>query len=161
MQKKQSHLEGLFALVLFGVFASCVLSVLLTGAGAYRRLTHRDQVAYECRTAIQYLATKVRQAPTPQSVGVDCFGSGDCLTISEEIDGQPYLTRIYCYDGWLRELFSGAQVEFLPEDGEPVLPAQSLSLTLEESALSIELNYADAAPSTLTLSIRGGQEGLP
>ena len=31
------HIDGLIALLLFGVFAVCVLAVLLTGADAYRR----------------------------------------------------------------------------------------------------------------------------
>ena len=33
---------GLLVLLLLGVFAVCVLSVLLTGAEGYRRLTERD-----------------------------------------------------------------------------------------------------------------------
>lgn len=45
MMKKQlgkHQMDGLLVLVLFSVFAGCVLSVLLTGAGAYRRLAERD-----------------------------------------------------------------------------------------------------------------------
>ena len=41
----KQHMNGLAALLLFGLFAFCVLAVLLTGAGAYRRLTARDQAA--------------------------------------------------------------------------------------------------------------------
>ena len=52
--------RGLAALLLFGLFAFCVLAVLLTGAGAYRRLTARDQAAYEWRSCTQYIATRVR-----------------------------------------------------------------------------------------------------
>ena len=35
MRKKpvQHHMEGLLVLLLFGIFAACILSVLLTGAG--------------------------------------------------------------------------------------------------------------------------------
>ncbi len=57
----QHQLNGLMALLLFGVFAACVLAVLLTGANAYRRLTQRDQEAYLRRTCVQYLATRVRR----------------------------------------------------------------------------------------------------
>ena len=39
------NIDGLAALLLFGIFAACVLSVLLSGAGAYRRLTQRDLTA--------------------------------------------------------------------------------------------------------------------
>ena len=56
------HLDGLIALLLFGVFAVCVLVVLLTGADAYRRLTQRDEAAYDRRVCAQYMATRLRQA---------------------------------------------------------------------------------------------------
>ena len=39
------HMDGLLALLLFGVFAVSILSVLLTGAQVYGRLTQRDQDA--------------------------------------------------------------------------------------------------------------------
>lgn len=58
-KRVKHHIDGLVALLLFGVFAACVLVVLLTGADAYRRLTERDQAAYERRTGVQYIATRV------------------------------------------------------------------------------------------------------
>ena len=58
---KKPYMEGLLALALFGVFTACILAVLLTGARAYRRLTERDDAAYDRRTALQYAAAKVRQ----------------------------------------------------------------------------------------------------
>ena len=70
-QPMKHHLNGLIALLLFGVFAVCVLAVLLTGADAYRRLTLRDQAAYDRRTCVQYVATRVRQADAEQCVSVD------------------------------------------------------------------------------------------
>lgn len=63
--------NGLIALLLFGVFAVCVLGVLLTGADAYRRLTERDKDAYNRRTYVQYMATRVRQAAGAGSVSVE------------------------------------------------------------------------------------------
>ena len=89
----QHHLDGLIALLLFGVFAVCVLAVLLTGANAYRRLTERDQSAYSRRTCAQYLATRVRQADSLNGISVESFGGTDALVLEET--GSEYLTRIY------------------------------------------------------------------
>lgn len=152
------HLDGLLALLLFGVFAASILSVLLTGAGVYSRLTQRDQNAYDRRTSVQYLATKVRQTSSGDQVSVGTFGEGDALLLSEEIDGEPYLTRIYCYDGWLRELFAAAEDPFAPEDGEKVLPAQALTLHMESNLLQVELTDSSGQTISLTLSLRGGEE---
>jgi hypothetical protein len=55
------NLDGLAALLLFAVFAASVMAVLLTGAKAYRGVTRRDQEAYNARTAVQYVAQRVRQ----------------------------------------------------------------------------------------------------
>ena len=79
-RREQKHeVTGLIALVLFGVFAVCVLSVLLTGADVYHRLTVRDREAYARRTGIQYVATKVRQAQAGSAVAVSDFGGVDAL----------------------------------------------------------------------------------
>ena len=72
-------------LLLFGVFAVCILSVLLTGADAYRRLSQRDQSGYEHRTASQYLTTRVRQADRLGGVRVDTFDGQDTLVLSEDL----------------------------------------------------------------------------
>ena len=74
-QKRLRHrMDGLLALLLFALFAACVLAVLLTGARAYRRLTLRDQASYNTRTCVQYVATRVRQADT--AAGVEVAPSG-------------------------------------------------------------------------------------
>ena len=62
VMRKKRKTDALVVLLLFGVFAVCVLSVLLTGADAYQRLSERDRVSYDQRTAAQYLSTRVRQA---------------------------------------------------------------------------------------------------
>ena len=97
----QHHIDGLAALLLFGVFAVCVLAVLLTGADAYRRLTQRDQAAYDRRTCEQYLTTRVRQADRTGSMAIENRGGTDVLVLGAD---EEYITYIYHYDGWLMEL---------------------------------------------------------
>ena len=50
--RHKHHFGGLSALLLLGVFAVCVLVVLLTGAEAYQRLNQRDRAAYDTRTPL-------------------------------------------------------------------------------------------------------------
>lgn len=147
---------GVFALLLFSVFAVCILSVLLTGAGTYRRLTERDQRSAGQRTAVQYIATKVRQGDRLGAVSVETFGGQPALVLAEEAEGETYLTRIYVLDGCLRELFSAADAEMAPEDGEKVLEAERLLLTREGDALVVEL-LTEGVWQTLTLTLRSGE----
>lgn len=99
------------------------------GADGYQRLTQRDQEAYAQRTAAQYLATRIRQADTAAGITVEPFGSDgpDALLLHEQVEGTTYVTRVYCYEGYLRELFSAADAELLPADGEKILEMQNLT----------------------------------
>ena len=151
---KQS-ISNLAALLLLGVFAVGILSVLLSGAGAYRRLTERDQLSYDSRTCLQYVVTKVRQAPSADSIELSRFGDSDSIVIYEEIDGALYSTQVYCYDGWLMELFTVADSEFSPEDGEKIMQAQSLALTFEDSLIKVELTDGNGTEASVMLSLRG------
>ena len=151
----QHQLNGLMALLLFGVFAACVLAVLLTGANAYRRLTQRDQEAYLRRTCVQYLATRVRQADSRDRVSVESFGGADALVLTET-DGS-YTTRIYRYDGWLMELYAAADADMEPQDGEKVLELSSLRLTLEDGALTADTVDTAGASGTLRMTLRSGE----
>jgi len=164
--REQHHIDGVFVLLLFGVFACCILLVLLTGAGAYQRLTERDAASYERRTAVQYVAGKVRHADTAGGVFVGDFdgtpdSDGDTLFLSEQVDGATYYTRIYWYDGAIRELYTDAEGQYAPEDGDEVLSARSLSFSQSGSLLTIGATDDGGTRSTLALSLRSGGEAEP
>ena len=162
MTDKRRHLGmgALPALLLVGVFAACILSVLLTGAGTYRDLTQRGRDSAAQRTAGQYLATKLRQWDTADAVELGTFGDCSALLLHEEIDGEDYITRIYYWDGYIRELFTLADGEFFPEDGETVLPAAGLTFAAGTAPGTVTAEITDTA-GTVTirlLYLRSGEE---
>ena len=87
MKKKadaiKHHMDTLAALLLFGVFAVCVLAVLLTGADAYRRLTERDREASDRRPSVQYIATRGRQSDAAGGIGVEFSADTTALVLGE------------------------------------------------------------------------------
>ncbi len=149
------------ALLLFGVFAVCLLIVLLTGASSYQALTLRDRLASDSRTCAQYLATRVRQADQYGAIGVEPFGDGDALTFRQDIDGRTYVTRVYVSGGWLMELFSAADLTLSPQDGERIMAAQALTAQQEDGLLRISVTPAQGNPTQLVLSPRCGEGDLP
>lgn len=157
---KERSLTALAALLIFALFAIGILSVLLGGAGVYRRLTLRNEASYDSRTCTQYIATKLRQASSPGAVAVAAFGEGDALVIAEEIEGARFLTRVYCHNGWLMELFTVADGAFAPEDGEKILPLEALSLTQNGQLLEISLTDTRGDRRDLALYLResGGMQ---
>lgn len=157
MKKHGYHLEGLMALLLFGVFAVCLLIVLLTGADSYQGLTQRDRMSDNRRVCAQYLATRVRQSDAAGAVSGGEFGGGDALLLSQDIDGEEYVTRIYVSGGYLMELFSTADSEMAPEDGEKLMAAKALSVSLDGGLLELSVTPEDGTPVELTLSLRSGE----
>lgn len=152
--KRKKYLYAVLVLCLFFVFAGCIMAVLLSGAEVYQKIVARDQEAYQQRTAVQYISNRVRQVPGPGRVTVESFSGLNCLCIRESIEGTEYVTRIYCFDGWMRELFTGTAGSFSGEDGEKVLPAQALSFVLEGSLLRAELTEPEGGVTRWALTLR-------
>lgn len=157
------NMSGLLVLLLFSVFAVCIMSVLLTGADAYQRLARRDQESYDRRTVTQYIATKVRQNDGAGAISIRLFdeagtqAEGDTLQLLEQLEGEEYCTRIYCWDGHIRELFAEPSDEFYPEDGEKIMEAESLWFSLEDDLLTVTIGHTDGQNEKLVLCLRSGE----
>ncbi len=157
MKAQKTHLEGLFALFILGVFAVCLLIILLTGADTYRRLTERDQAAYGRRTCAQYIMMKVRQNDRAGDIFTEPFGGGDALVMRENIDGKTYLTRIYVFEGYLTELFAPEGSAHSPWAGEKIMEYGSLEFSEENGLLSINCTDADGGKDHIVLALRSGE----
>lgn len=132
MKEKHYRITDVAALLVSAVFALCLLLVLLTGAEVYRGLVQSGEASYLRRTTLQYLTTRVRQA---ESVRIGSFEGCETLILEESAGEDACTTRVYCYDGWLRELYCvpGAQVS--PQDGAALLEAADFSLNREGDLL--------------------------
>lgn len=148
--------ETLAALLTLTLLALCLLAVLLAGAGTCRRLTERGRASGDSRTAAQYLATRVRQADAAGTVSLEPFGTGNALVLEEA----GCRTWVYCYDGWLRELFTAEDAAVAPEDGERLLEAESLTFSWQEGCLTADIT-AGGTPETVILGLRSGGEAAP
>lgn len=171
---RQHQMEGLFVLLTFGIMAVCVLMVLLTGAQSYRTQAERGQESWESRTCLQYAAAKVRHGDEAGGIGLGSLDMAleeppaadengdvwrDALVLFETWDGEVYSTIVYCYDGYVRELFTAEGMEdFDPEFGEPVMEADSLSFALnDEGLLKIKATDAGGNANMMALSLRSGE----
>ena len=137
MKERMTKTTGLLALAVFAAFTLCVLLVLLSGAKVYRGLATRGEACFEARTATRYVTMRVRQA---ENIAVADFEGCEALVISETIGGETWLTRVYCHDGYIRELYSAENTAFSPEDGEAVLPAQTLGFSVTDGLLTVHID---------------------
>lgn len=158
--KRNDHrkMTDLLALLVFGVFALCVAAVLLTGAKTYKNLTERGSAAYEHRVAARYLTTRFHQASVVQ---VEDFCGLQAMTVWEEINGKTYLTRVYCYEGHIRELFSAESTAVSPGDGEIVTEAEGLTFAQDGDILTVEITHPDGTAQQLLLALPQWKEAAP
>jgi len=152
MKKQTGNIHGLLTLLVFALFVLCTGLTLLTGVGSYRNILKNGQETFQSRTAVRYLTTRFRQAET---IRLEDFGGCEALVLEEIIDEETYLTRIYCHGGFLRELFGTREAQLHPEDGEKLLLANNLSLSIEEGML-----WAEIDGQILMLSLRGKEAAL-
>lgn len=158
-QRRQGHIESLVVLLLFTVFAATLLLVLFAGANSYRRVAERGSDSYNRRICAQYIAAKVRHGDREGAVFVGGFSEPDhddgisTLYLRQEFEGETYDTRIYWYDGAVRELFAETNGTFAPQDGTEVLQTSTLKFHQEENILTVE-----TGTETLVLSLRSGRE---
>ncbi|MBQ1280651.1 MAG: DUF4860 domain-containing protein [Oscillospiraceae bacterium] len=151
---KKSNLGFLLAMLVFALFMVSVLAVLLSGADVVQGITRRDQKSYEQRTAVQYVATRIRQAEEAGKIFVRESEAGDRLVLAETIEGIEFETAVYCYDGYLRELFSISGYDPGAEFGEKILPAAQFSVSDEGDYLNIEITFEDGSTQEMIIALR-------
>lgn len=149
-----SIIAPLITLIIFSV---CVLFVLLFGAKLYKEALGRDKINFETRTADQYITTRFRQGDGDELSFISDFelleekGEGDTLYFVEVVNGEKYFTRIYCYDGYLCELFSAAEDEFERCDGEPILPLENIYFAEQDGVITVNIEHPNGKSDTLLL----------
>lgn len=162
--KKRAH--SLVPLLVLVLFSACIVTVLLTGADLYKKLVQRDQQSFQQRTTVQYLTTRIRQNDRRDGIFVGSFsarethGIGDTLYLQEEINGRTYYTRIYCHEGSLQELFTQADLNVSPGDGQDILALDQISFTLQNGFLTIHITYEDHSEETMGLFLHSQKEAL-
>ena len=165
MKKNKVDISTFAPMLILLIFGTCIMLVLLFGAKLYNSALLRNNTAFDHRTIDQYLATRIRQSDGEDAFFVANFedptakAQGDTLFLVETIDGEQYYTRIYCYDGYLYELFTAAEDTFERADGQRLMPLQSVRFTLEGSLLSLDITHTDNSRDTLLIALRSMDGG--
>ena len=154
--KQESKIDGIFVLMIFCVFAASVLVVLIFSARIYKNMTDLSREGYEDQTCLSYIWTKVRNEDEAGKIFIGDFQGIPALCLDDDYGGVAYRTSIYLYDGWIREMFSQADLDFEPEDGSRVIEAQLFNLEQLENGL---IKVSTATGHLLVAS--RSQAGLP
>ena len=145
--------DFLFTLLLFLLFAVSALGLILTGAGVYERTVNSMEDNFDERTALSYVAEKLRQNDGAGTV----FAEDDMLRICTKDQDGSYTLYIYEYEGYLTELFARDSLLFDPAAGQKLLKIQGFSVTEQENGLLSICVSGREEDSSLLLQLRADQ----
>ena len=121
--------DVLFTLGLFCVFAGCMLILVMIGIHVYENTVAQMQDTYSTRTAISYVAEKVRQHDVAGGVELSAVEDRAALRLTDRVGGQQYDTYIYSDGEYLCELTVRAGGPVSAGLGERILEVRDLTIT--------------------------------
>lgn len=148
---QKHYIDAIATLIAFTLFAVCIVIAIFLGAKEYKAVVERDGEAYAVRTCTQYIANKVHSVSSPESVSVVDIDGVSALEIAED----EFTTYIYCYDGWIRELFTLNGDSPMLSSGEKILEIQELSFTYSDGLLTAGFSYDGQGSHSTVISVRG------
>ena len=131
------------------------------GSGVYRNTTVQMEENYVARTALSYVAEKVRQHDTSGGVRLTEEEGETVLVLqnTENTTDTDYLTYIYSYDVWLCELVIRDDAPFSKAQGERILEIDTFRLVNEGNGfLRITVSDSGSSSASCLLHLRSSQE---
>ena len=149
-----SHaISGVFVFLVLGIFAVFSTVMVLLGARAYKSTADRAAEHNAYRIGMAYVRSMVRSEDEDQSIKVETVDGIPTISIRNVYDGDAYITRLYVYDGKLREWFTEESEEFVPEFGETVCNMDEMNAEIAGKLLKIGLRSQDTW-TTVDIALR-------
>ena len=128
--RAQSHTTDLlFTLGLFCVFAAAAFILVMIGIQAYQTTVAHMQDTYSTRTAISYVAEKLRQHDTAGGVELGQVEGRPALLLHDELAGDSYLTYIYADGDALYELTVRDGAHVTASMGDEIIGVKDFTIT--------------------------------
>ena len=135
---KSSHaISGVFVFMLLGIFAVFSTVMVLLSAKAYRGVVDKAAMHNSVRVASSYIRTMLRSDDETGVLKIEDAEGVHTITMENDY-GDNYVTRIYVYDGKLREWFAMKEIPFLPENGETVCDLDSMDAEISDGLLKVK-----------------------
>ncbi|MCR5144491.1 MAG: DUF4860 domain-containing protein [Lachnospiraceae bacterium] len=155
-QSLKKRLQSFLPIILFVVFAICLMGLTVLSARVYEQVQKERNVNFAETTCADYIRTKVGNYDELEKVDIGSFGEGDAIYLYETIDGETYETILYVFDGYLMEQYQQASSEVLAGAGNKIMEADDLEIEKDsENILSCKILIKDSWEE-VKVSIRSG-----
>jgi len=136
-----------FVLALFLLLAAVSVSVILAGSGVYENISGNIEANYNRRVSLSYLAAKIRQNDGNGNIYAEKKDGAEMLAVKETCNGDWYVTYIYYYGGYIREIFleldeggaNGKTINFDLGDGEKIVKSGGFGFDVLNGGITITL----------------------
>lgn len=135
MKKREGLWMHLYPLLLFAIIVLSLLFLVSAGTGLYSAIVENQARNRQARAALSYLTARVHAADTAGAVSIGAGPEGDALLLREKAGDDVYETRIYLYEGALREEYGPADLPLRPESAERIAVLERFSLNEERPGL--------------------------
>lgn len=133
--EKRHVIDFLFPLAVFFVLAASSVALVVLASGLYSRQVKESSDSYSGRTALAYVTEKVHQSDENGAVEAGNFDGENALVIRQSYGEKEYVTYLYSYDGYLRELFIQEGTEAKASDGRKILEAKDFEAEEESDGI--------------------------
>lgn len=156
MESRSKSTGKLIWILLFFAFTACVIAALLQAAMVYNNISSVLDEEFSVHTGTSYIQSRVRAGDTYGDINVGEFENCSALFCYETNEEGNFVTIIYCYDGYLRELFCESPSDFDSDAGELLIPMDSLQFSKTPSGLIQATCTCGNNSSSIYLSPRAG-----
>ena len=155
-RQRQNHAVDLFfTLSLFCVFTVCALLLIAIGIQAYRTAAASLENTYSARTALSYVAEKVRQHDEEGRIFLTQIDGENALLLTDQVEKTVYETYIYPKDGAVCELVVREGTEISPDMVQTVVQVGSFSISeLGDGFLELAASDGQGQTDTFLLHVR-------
>ncbi len=151
-RQKQHSTDFLFSFLLLITFALFALVLAGTGALVYQNSIQSLDENYTSRTAVSYVAEKIRQYNSEGLISLSEVEGLPALKLSSDEDaGTAASTYIYFYDGHLCELLVRAETTPLAAMGTELVELSAFTMEPEGSLLRVTALSPDGGELSLLI----------
>ena len=144
------QIQNVFVFLLLAVFAMSAIFLTALGAQIYRGI-----VDTSTRNNNERIVTAIiRGAAQGEDAGIASIkmeGGVPVLTFTNDYDGDIYLRRLYCFDGFLRESFTSAEREFELDMGDSICPVDAFEPEINGNLLTAKVVIPQVGERTVSV----------
>ena len=155
MSERRHVIDFLFPLALFFVLTATSVALVVLASGIYSRQVNDSEDSFSSRTALAYVTEKLHQNDTCDTIDAGSFDGQNAIIIRQTYADQPYVTYLYQYDGYLRELFIREDVSATASDGRKILSVNNFTFEKSQNGIfHLSCTNEDGSISDTYVSIK-------